>query len=106
VVIKTDVQRYQVDSSKSRFNIGLGTCSRWAALLMAFGSDSGPLCACARSGDAIPDVEQAQKALFPDADAFAATPVRVRPELRAWAASRGDVVLGTSWSTRSSASMN
>jgi hypothetical protein len=39
-------------------------------------------------------VEQAQKALFPDADAFAATPVRVRPELRAWAASRGDVVLG------------
>jgi Na+-translocating ferredoxin:NAD+ oxidoreductase RnfG subunit len=39
-------------------------------------------------------VEQAQKALFPDADAFVATPVRVKPELRAWAASRGGVLLG------------
>ena len=56
-------------------------------------------------------VEQAQRALFPGADAFAATPVRVTPDLRArlwkeslgpirgeqvhaWAASRGGILLG------------
>lgn len=56
-------------------------------------------------------VEQAQRALFPEADAFAATPVRLTAELRArpqaeslgpirgdqlraWAASRGGVLLG------------
>lgn len=56
-------------------------------------------------------LEQAQKALFPEADAFAATPVRLTPELRArikgpqptgprrdeqraWAATRGGALLG------------
>jgi hypothetical protein len=36
-------------------------------------------------------IEQAQRALFPEADAFAPTPVRGQ---RAWAASRGGVLLG------------
>jgi hypothetical protein len=36
-------------------------------------------------------VEEAQRTLFPDADAFAATPVRGQ---RAWAASRSGVLLG------------
>jgi Na+-translocating ferredoxin:NAD+ oxidoreductase RnfG subunit len=56
-------------------------------------------------------LEQAQKALFPEADAFAATPIALTPELRArvqapappgprraeqraWAASRGGALLG------------
>ncbi len=55
-------------------------------------------------------VEQAQRALFPEADTFAATPIRMTPELRArlresaeyaraeeqraWAARRGGATLG------------
>jgi len=56
-------------------------------------------------------LEQAQKALFPEADAFAATPISLTPELRArvqapsppgprkseqraWAATRGGTLLG------------
>src|ERR1043165_9503691 len=56
-------------------------------------------------------VEQAQKALFPEADAFAATPISLTPEVRAriqapappgprkseqraWSASRGGTLLG------------